>query len=500
MSQTSLMQSPLQLYKATSFAGMTEANHLVNAYMAQPEIIGSVLAYAFANKQYSMGGESVIELLTGGLGQTLEVENSDYQWTLYGDTARAIDVIENLESANPTPGYGLAPFRVKMSEKFFSATDNLRADDGTMVRVQSEPIQDGIGWIYFCVLASGDPSKFLDQANLAVGAKFSKEYSTVEEFSNQGGSTSFSSPYAMKNCLSTLRKQHAATRTAVQTRLWVDMFDPADPTRKKKTRSWITNAEWTFMAQWYKEKDKHMLYSEYNKNSSGYTQIAGLNGRPVYTGAGLRQQISPLNVRYYNQLSYNMLDNLLLDLSYNANKQGGNHKFVMLTGKMGMRAFSDAINNKFRSLGVSIVTSSDSQRFISGSGNELVFSGDQWTTAKFPNGVEVTVREFSIYDDIVSNRTLHPITGKPTESYRMSIFNFGTTSDGKGNIRKVVRKGGNDLMWSVNGSIDASGNGGNSFSTGRASAKDGYEIHALTEEGIVMMDPTGSAELIFSLD
>jgi hypothetical protein len=487
----------LQVYTARSFSGMTEQNHLSNAFLTQPDQIGSVLAYAMSDTYYNKSGStSIIPLLTGGIGNTMTVENREYQWDVHGQNERTITIIATTGDGGTTPGYGNSPFRVVFEEKWFSPADVIRADDGTMCRIQEEPYAGYGGTVYSLQLAeNGDGSKYIDPTQIAAGAKFRKMYSTVEEFSLKGGGTNFTAPFKLKNQLSTLRKHHAVTRSAATDVLIIELSAPNDP--NKRTKYWVRLAEWTFMAQWFKEKDLSAIYSKYNKDSQGTVQLPGQNGRPVYHGAGIRQQISPANIRYYNELTYNMLDDTLLDLSYNANKNGGNHKFVALTGKMGMRMFSDAVNNKFKSLGVTIVNEG---RFISGSGNELVFTGDQWITANFPNGTSLTVKEFAPYDDLILHGTLHPVSLRPIESYRFTILNFGTNGDGKSNIQKVVKRDSEDMMWHVAGSIDPTANPAKSLNTSRSSGIDGFEIHALSEEGIVMKDPTASAELIFSLD
>ena len=110
-----------------------------------------------------------------------------------------------------------------------------------------------------------------------------------------------------------------------------------------------------------------------------------------------------------------------MDLSYSAQSWGGDTKFLALTGKMGMIEFDRAITEKASSLGFMVVNEG---RFISGKGMELTFEG-QFRTVKFPNGIELTVKTFDPYDDIVRNRTLHPVSKRPLESYRFTILNIG---------------------------------------------------------------------------
>ena len=47
------------------------------------------------------------------------------------------------------------------------------------------------------------------QSQLLNGARMSKDFSTVEEFSDKGGGTDFVAPMTLKNQLTTLRKHYA---------------------------------------------------------------------------------------------------------------------------------------------------------------------------------------------------------------------------------------------------------------------------------------------------
>jgi hypothetical protein len=490
--------SPLQLYTTRNFAGLTESNHLSNAYMTEPAKVGAVLAYAFGTDyRYTNGNNSILSLLTGGIGNAMEIDNREYSWYLHGQNDRAIEVVANYSDGGATPGLSGSTFRVKFAEKWFSVTDLLFADDQTQVRVKEEPYQEGNGWVYTLELATSDFSAFIDPTMIAAGARFSKGFSPVEEYSAKGGSTNYATPFMLRNQLTTLRKQYEVTRSAATDVLVMELYDPSDP--GKKTKLWVKLAEWVAMAQWYKELDYAYIYSEYNKNTQGYVNLKGENGRPVYIGAGLRQQIAPANVRYYNRLTYNILDEFLLDLSYQASKWGGDTKFVALTGKMGMREFSRAITEYFNGTAPNITITNNSGQFIGGKGNELVFEGNQWITAKFPNGVELTVKEFPVYDDIVKNRVLHPISKKPIESYRFTIMNFGT-KNGQANIKKMDKKGSGMAMWHIAGSTDPMAGVAKSINTMRSSGIDGYQVHFLAETGLMLQDPTSCGELIFSLD
>lgn len=486
--------SNLQLYAPRSFTGLSEENNLANHFLIEPAKTKAIVAYALSNTMYNKNGTSVMDLLTQGMGNTEEITSNSYEWDLYGANERAIEIIANLGDGGTTPGYGRSLFRVVTAEKYFSVTDALFLDDKTMVRVQEEAYAGNGGWVYTLGLLEPDTTKYVDPVLISAGAMLSKAYSPVEELSIKGGDLNFSTPFKMRNQLTILRKNHVVSRN-VATDILVMELPPIDNPRGKTTKFWFTLVEWNFMAQWGLEKDTAAVFGVH----SGNTPLAGENGRPIVSGAGLRQQISPANIRYYNKLTFNLLDDLLMDLSYGANPNGGNKDFIAFTGKQGLRAFSDAITDKFKSLALTIVPREG--QFFSGTGNELVFRGDQWVTAHFPNGITLTVREMPMYDDTIHNRTLDPNTGRPVESLRFTIFNIGNNMKGGSNITKMVKKDSADIMYNVAGTYDPHQiNGGKrDFRTQRSSGIDGFQIFALTHEGYRLSDPTSAAELIYSI-
>lgn len=481
--------SPLQVYQTRNFNGLTESNHLSNAYLTEPEKVGSVLAYAFGIQE-----NNVLSLLTGGIGNTLYVTNREYEWDLHSQSDRAIEVVATSGDAqNPMPGYAQQEVELILAEKWFEVTDVLVADDGqTQVRVQREPYQSGNGWVYSVATVDPSPNAFIAPEFLTLGARWSKEFSSVEEYSIKGGGHGYATPYKLRNQLTTLRKTYKVSREAAKAVMVIELFDPADPS--KSTKLWTKLAEWTAMAYWYREMDKSYIYSKYNKDAKGMVKLQGENKRPVYHGAGFREQIAPSNKRYYTKLTYEILDEFLLDLSYAASKWGGDHKFVALTGKMGMREFDRAMKEYNRGNNITIT---DHGTFITGKGDELVVDG-YFRTVKFMNGIELTVKEFEPYDDIIRNRELHPITKKPIESYRFTILNFGR-KNGKSNIRKVAMKDSDMAMWHVCGSTDPYGGVAKSINIQRSSGIDGYEVHFLSQCGIMVEDPTSCGELILRI-
>jgi hypothetical protein len=381
-------------------------------------------------------------------------------------------------------GLNQSPIQLWLKEKWFGPGAILEFDDKEyQVRVLGEPYQDGGEWVYTVVIADGQASSYIPYTLLLAGKSVSRAGSAYEEYSEEADIFNYQTPFKLRNHLTTMRASYDITGDAYSSVMVIPMRDPKT---KKQTNYWSTYQEWVAMRQWYERLDYQTVYSKYNANSDGTVDLKGSNGRPVYIGAGLLQQIAPANRRPYTNLTLNTLDTFMSDLSYNILGMG-QRKFVALTGEMGMAELDRVLRDK--ATGYTLMDT----HFVSGSGQNLTLGG-QFTTYKGLNGVELTLKHFPVYDNPVHNRKLHPITGKPLESYRMTFIDIGMR-DGQPNLVKVVRKDREMVMWYTGGSVAPGQGHAKSISTLRSNAKDGYSVHFLSEQGIMLKDPTSSGEL-----
>jgi hypothetical protein len=479
----------LQLYKTKWHSGLTQSNHLSTAYLTEPETISTVVTRIFG-----MQGANPLQYLTSGMGRSTELGNREYDWNLQGDDEKAIAVKIGVDgggtggayvAGDTSVGLNRQTFRVVFDEKWFANQEVLVADDRDYrVRVMEDPYYNGSGWVYTLKLTNPDPAATMDPSLLAAGKQFSKEYTTVPEFST-GGNTTFSAPFKMRNHLSTLRKSYTITRSAATDVLIIQLADPANP--GKKSTIWTRYAEWEAMAQWYREIERNYWYSTFSANASGVTDMLGNNGLPVYEGAGIREQIAPANQRFYTTLSETIIRDFLIDLSYNVLPESSRN-FMAFTGEYGFAEFDKAMRNA-----ASQFTLVDS-KFVTGSGNTLSLGG-QFKTYMGLNGTKITLKHLPLYDNTVINRQLHHNTGRPIESYRFTILDFGVTG-GESNIVSVHKKDSKQIMWHTAGSIDPYGNTAKTVNTMRSDNLDGYSVHMLSECGIMVKNPLACGELI----
>ena len=481
----------LQLYKGKWFSDLVDENKLSNALLVKPHEVSSVISYVFGTKD--SGYSSSLDFLTGGLGKTMTIDQREFRWNVMIDSDRAVTIRSAKWNGSAVistsfAGLGNTPIMIAAEDKWFGPGSIIELDNKDyQLRVSGAPYQDGNEWVYTCFMADGQASSYVPYQYLQAGSQMSRLGSAYEEYSEEADIINYNTHIKLHNHLTTVRLSYDITGSAYSTVLAIALKDPKTG---KSSYLWSDFQEWKAMREWYKRQERQLVYEKYNANPDGTTDLMGTNGRPVYIGAGLLQQIAPSNRRYYTELTADLLEDFLFDMSYNM-LGTTERKFVAFTGEMGMREFDRVLKQK-----VSAFTTVDS-KFITGSGQELVLGG-QFTTYRMTNGIELTIKHLPLYDDLVHNRLLHPITGKPLESYRFTFLDFGMR-DGEANIVKVARKDRELVIWHTGGSVTPGAGYGKSINTLRSNAKDGYAVHFLGEVGIMVRDPRACGELIMDL-
>jgi len=475
----------LQISTGNWHAGLTQASHLSTFFQTEPAMASSVVTRVY-NK--INGYKNPLSFLTTGTGRAKQLDNIQYRWPLIGDSEKAIPVTAYVDSANTTPGINQTTFRVKLAEKWFTVGDVIVPDNTNYpCRVQEEAYQDGADWVYTLQLVTNDQTKYVPVALLAAGKEFSKDYNIVEhDHSRTSGETTYSSPFMLENYMSTFRKKYSVTGAAQSKVLLISLMDPKSG---KTANTWVKYAEWEFYSQWQDEIEKALWYGKSNINANGTTSMKGASGNAIYSSAGVEAQIAPANKRYYTQLTESVIREFMDDLSYNGTEDGP-REYIAFCGRGFMNLFDIAMKDS-----ASRFTLVDS-KFISGSGQELTLSG-QFKTYVGLNGDKMTLKELPLYNNVVRNRQLNPQTGKPAESYKATFLNFKMDSSGESNVMKVYTKDREMASWYIEGACGPYGMKKNAASS---SPVDGYEMHVLSECGVMLKNPTDAAQLVLDVD
>lgn len=477
----------LVLYKGKHFSDLIDTNKISQASQQNPYQVATVLSYVFGTKD---GGYTTsLDMLTGGLGNVMTIDKASWEWNVVLDTDRAITIRDAKWNGMPitetsTAGLNNTPILLWLEEDYFGPTAILTFDNKDFqVRVSGAPYQDGNLFVYTCFIADGKPSSYIPAEYLKPGCQVSRLASAVEEYSEEGDILNYSTQFKMRNYLTTIRINYDITGSAYSEVMAIALKDPKTG---KTSYLWADYQEWLGLREWYKRCERQLVYMQSNVNKDGSCNLKGTNGRPVYIGAGLLEQIAPSNRRYYTKLTAELLEDFLFDLSYNV-LGTSERKFVALTGEMGMREFDRILKEKVTQMNLTDTV------FVTGSGDSLTFGG-QFKTYKMTNGIELTLKYFPLYDDAIQHRELHPVTLKPKESYRMTFLDLGRR-DGEANIVKVVRKDREFVTWYTGGAVSPAGYA-KSKDTLRSNGKDGYTVYFLGEMGIMLRDPRACGELI----
>ena len=485
MNNSSSLLNNLQLYRGKRFADLVDENMIANAMLTKPHEVAGLLSLVFGTKDD--GISTTIDLLTGGLGSTMTIENREYEWSVMIDADHAVNIRYakwNGKEITPksiteglTPGINNTPIYLGLEEKWFGPGAILAFDNvNFQVRVNGTPYQDGSTWVYECYVAEGFQGSYIPCEYLLPGRQVDRIGSAYEEYSDEADIINYQTPFKMRNSLMTMRLTYDITGDAYSTVLAIALTDPETG---KKSYLWSDYQYWKALREWKKREEKQLLFAHSNRNADGTYNLKGTNGRFVPISAGLFEQIAPANVRYYTKLTTELFEDYLFDLCYNI--IGTNErKFVALTGEMGIREFDRILKEKAASFNM-IDT-----HFITGSGQDLKLGG-QFTTYTMTNGIELTVKRCAMFDNMEMFRQLHPLTGKPLMSYTFMFVDLGSR-DGQANVVKVCRKGREFVQWTTGGSVIPSGYA-NNINTMRSNSRDGYQVHFLGEEGIMLRNP-----------
>lgn len=474
------LQFTKQSWNSSSF---TDQNSLAQALMTEPEVLSKTLAYVFGDKY-------AIQYLTQGMGRVSnkynKIGNQQFRWPLMGSLTKAIPITGSFAPAS-NPGLNFSPFTVRLAENYFAVGDIIASHTRVLARVQEEPVQDGVDWIYTLRLVTNDPAAIMPTADLAAGKEFSFEFTAFEEFS-EGGSSKEAFPMWFTNQMTTSRMSYSMSGGA-QTDVMV--LSVGGRGGKGGSKLWMYEKEYQVMLQWMEQTERQRWYGKYNRTAEGLVHLPGQNNRPVLTGAGIFDQIADSNTRTYTRGTEKLFRDFILDLQENS-RDAENKKFIAFTGKGGMQEFDRAMRDSISS---SMLVDT---HFVTGGGQDLTLGG-QFTTYKGLMGTEITVVHVPMFDKKENNRQLHPETQWPLESYNFTMLDHSMYG-GESNI-SMIAKGTDGIdrsfrTWYTAGSQTPMGDDSGVSKVMRSSSLDGWECHMLSETAIKITNPLTCGRLI----
>ena len=118
----------LQLYRGRRFSDLVDENMISNALLTKPHEVSGLLSLVFGTKDD--GISTTIDLITGGLGKTMIIENREFEWNVMVDSDHAINIrwakwngqeitTANYANATMTPGLNNTPIYLALEERWF---------------------------------------------------------------------------------------------------------------------------------------------------------------------------------------------------------------------------------------------------------------------------------------------------------------------------------------------------------------------------------------------
>jgi len=461
-------------------ANFTEKNHLGAAMLLKPQVIEPIATKLFTAQRYA---DNPLTAMVNKTGSKKVIDTTEWEWQLRGTSTRPLVIVENVESGNSTPGKYNTIFKIKLDEDWYLPGDVLQpGNPDYQIRIQSIVGRQGNGVVYEVRLMNDDSSAFLPVKYLAVGTKWAKVFAQYGEASKQDGSTQFSMPLTLKNRMSRFRKKYEITGDAANEVLAVMMTD----SNGGKHGYWVKYAEVEYWEQWYRELERAAWYSKPTNT------VLDENGRPIYSGPGVQEQLKESHVNYYSHLSASLIEDYLMDIFYGRVKPGSGRNIKAFTGEYGMLIFHRAIQDWMEKKGfvqnVEVFTNKVGSEY---SANALA-GGYQFVKYHMANGSSLELVHNPLYDDREINFEIDPVTGYPIESMRFTFMDFSNGGAGNTNISWYDKKDGFALGYVAG----LQGPYGPTQNTLMAHSGNYYSMHVEKQFGIHIEDPTKCGELI----
>ena len=386
--------SPLQMTDATTWKGLTTENHLGAIWQQSPQKVSDMIMTI----QQSYFGDNIDSVLAKFPTLTFE-DDRDFTWDLQSQGLDNIELIEaridgTAITAADEPGKNFTEFELVFRKNWFSDTERIVGELNEIypILIVSEPVQDGMYWVYTCRMDTGDPNLFLPYEEAVAGKRFSGEFSPVERtMSRKGREIRHKSLISMRQAFSQIRIQKKTPGNLSKKKMG-GYFKAPDGTPVK---FWQQYESFMFDQAFREDINKLLMFGTSNRSSDGHYRIPGKSGYKITEGAGIRQQMESANTSFYGDFYIEELSSRLLDLSEGKLKTD-ERGFVLRTGERGAYEFHKSLED-FSQL-FTPLQNHDRMYTVNQSGFQLGLGyGGQFIEYKGPNNIKVNLSVCGLY-------------------------------------------------------------------------------------------------------
>lgn len=438
--------SKFQKIGFTSWAGLSSDNHISAIGQLGPQKATNMMVNLLAfHNGYSSLESQLLQL------PVKEFDNDEeFYWDVLASARRNIPLVEaralgslTAVAEGDTVGAAGEPFYLVFAEDWFGLGEVIMGNLNEVypIRILELGRNEGSNTVYKCELM-GNVEGGIPGERLQAGERFSVGFAPVErEGSRKVGTVRHSAPVSMRNEFSQVRIHHKVWGNKMNKKLafGIPMVKNVDGKQVKDTATmWMHYEEWALEQQFQEYKDNVLMFGVSNRNSNGEYTNFGFSGNVIKMGDGLRAQCDVANVIYYNKFSLKVLEDALYDL-LRGNATGT--RVTIRTGKKGALLLHKAIGDTVSGW-TPFVLDNSSANVVRKTNSPLhqnaLSAGYMFVEYQSPLGAIINIQVDDSYDDPVRNKVMHP-EGGVAESYRMDIFELGTTEEP--NIFKCTVKG-----------------------------------------------------------
>lgn len=490
--------------KGKAWSGLTLKNHIGAIFGSQPQLV-SPLTTVLLQSSGMKNLDTTLSLFPEKVLNTAD----DFVWKVVGSDERNIPLVEArafgavVDTNTTGVGIGRSKFELVFAEKWFTAMHVIAGPrpDVYQIRITDEPYEEGSNYVYPCEAWGGQESLAgIPGDELLAGNRFSIESAyTEDELSTRGAGIQFTSPYLMRNSISTLRMEHKVSGAMIDVKVEPVYFagiETRDPNTGKvhKSTTWMQEVYWQFEKALSRIKSRTIMFGKTNRDENGRFLNKGASNIEIKAGSGIREQMEVSNTISYNRFSMRLLEDVLSELS-EGKLDFSERKFMLRTGERGAAQFNRAATaaaSGWKSLFDN--TNQNAIKGVSSKFHDNSFQGGfQFTEWRAPNNIHIMLEVDPMYDDKVRNKILHP-DGGVAESYRYDILYIGSMEEP--NIQKIKVRGDDELRGYMAGIRDPfSGRRGGIMQL----MEDSATMTAMCGTGAMVKDPSRTASLIPAL-
>lgn len=448
--------------KGKAWSGLTLKNHIGAIFGSQPQLVSPLTTVLLQNS-----GMKNLDTTLSLFPEKVLNSADDFVWKVVGSDERNIALVEARFQGSVvnsgTTGVGVArtKFQLVFAEKWFTKMHIIAGPrpDVYQIRILEDPYEEGSSYVYDCEVWGGQESLAgIPGDELVGGNRFSIESAYSEdELSIQGAGIQFTSPYLMRNSVSTLRMEHKVSGAMIDCKVEPVYFagiETRDPNTGKvhKSTTWMQEVYWQFEKAFSRIKSRTIMFGKTNRDENGRFLNKGNANIEIKAGSGIREQMEVSNTITYNIFSMRLLEDALSELS-EGKLDFSERKFMLRTGERGAAQFNRAATaaaSGWKSLFDN--TNQNAINKVTSKFNENAFKGGfQFTEWLAPNNIHIMLEVDPMYDDKVRNKILHP-DGGVAESYRYDVLYIGSMEEP--NIQKIKVRGDDELRGYMAGIRD----------------------------------------------